>query len=364
MAESEKPNEFHAYQRDLDSVGEFIRLYLTRYGRWGSPKYLIGESYGTTRAAGLTLHLQGSVTTIFLNGVMLVSLAIDFQTLSFDDGNELPYPLFLPTYAATAWYHQALVPDLQARPLAEVVAAAEDIRARRLHRGADAGLAPRRRGARAHRHAGRALQRPDAGVRAPGGFASGRSLRYFKQLLRHRGQHRGTAGLALPRRRPRRRRRAPQQTDPFFECSGGRVLRRHQPRPQRQAQLRRRCTLHRPCADLGQMGWKGFENRYLNVGVESAQGDAAPTRTCASTWPAATTTSARRHARPAITRSQPPRPARTRPASASATPGGCRRATRWPPPSAGGRRSPARHTAGRAPSPSPAAPDPPGWRRR
>jgi carboxypeptidase C (cathepsin A) len=124
MAEGEKTAEYHEFQRDLDAVGEFIRLYLTRYGRWGSPKYLIGESYGSTRAAGLTHHLQEK-HDLFLNGVMLVSLAIDLQTLSFDHGNELPYPLFLPTYAATAWYHQALAADLQKKPLAEVVAGAQ-----------------------------------------------------------------------------------------------------------------------------------------------------------------------------------------------------------------------------------------------
>ena len=101
MVEGEKVAEFHEYQRDLDAVGEFIRLYLARYGRWGSPKYLIGESYGTTRAAGLSLHLQEK-HDIYLNGVMLVSLAVDLQTLCFDHGNELPYPLFQPTYAATA----------------------------------------------------------------------------------------------------------------------------------------------------------------------------------------------------------------------------------------------------------------------
>ncbi|MDH5539909.1 MAG: hypothetical protein OEY03_10945, partial [Rhizobacter sp.] len=61
----------------------------------------------------------------FLNGVMLVSMAVDLQTLCFDHGNELPYPLFLPTYAATAWYHKALAPDLQKKPLRDVVAAAE-----------------------------------------------------------------------------------------------------------------------------------------------------------------------------------------------------------------------------------------------
>ena len=124
MVEGEKVGEFHEYQRDLDAVGEFIRLYLARFGRWGSPKYLIGESYGTTRASGLSLHLQQR-HDIFLNGIMLVSLAVDLQTLSFDPGNDLPYPLFLPTYAATAWYHKALPADLQKKSLRQVIAAAE-----------------------------------------------------------------------------------------------------------------------------------------------------------------------------------------------------------------------------------------------
>ena len=58
---------------------------------------------------------------------MLVSLAVDLQTLSFDPGNELPYPLFLPTYAATAWYHKALAPDLQKKSLREVIAAGRGV---------------------------------------------------------------------------------------------------------------------------------------------------------------------------------------------------------------------------------------------
>ena len=73
---TDQANKFFSLKGDIDSVGEFIRLYLTRYGRWGSPKYLIGESYGTTRASGLSLHLQDK-HDIFLNGVMLVSLAVD-----------------------------------------------------------------------------------------------------------------------------------------------------------------------------------------------------------------------------------------------------------------------------------------------
>ena len=73
--------------------------------------------------SGLSLHLQDKHDT-FLNGLMLVSLAIDMQTLCFDHGNELPCSLFIPTFAATAWYHQALVPELQKKPLADVVATA------------------------------------------------------------------------------------------------------------------------------------------------------------------------------------------------------------------------------------------------
>ncbi|MBN1483862.1 MAG: peptidase S10 [Chloroflexia bacterium] len=108
----EKPAQFHDFQKDIESVGEFIRLYTTRYKRWRSPKFLIGESYGTTRAAGLSGHLQERYG-MYLNGVMLVSSILDFQTARFDPGNDLPYLLFLPTYTATAWYHGQLVPELQ-----------------------------------------------------------------------------------------------------------------------------------------------------------------------------------------------------------------------------------------------------------
>ena len=101
------PSEFHGVEEDIRSVGEFIRLYATRHDRWQSPKFLIGESYGTTRAAGLSGHLQGELG-MYLNGIILVSSVLDFQTLRFNQGNELPYVLFLPSFAATAWYHDAL----------------------------------------------------------------------------------------------------------------------------------------------------------------------------------------------------------------------------------------------------------------
>jgi carboxypeptidase C (cathepsin A) len=110
--EGEKAKMFHAFKKDIESVGDFIRLFITRYQRWSSPKYLIGESYGTTRAAGLSGYLQDR-HSLYLNGIMLVSSVLDFGTLNFHPGNDLPYILFLPTYTATAWYHKRLPSDMQ-----------------------------------------------------------------------------------------------------------------------------------------------------------------------------------------------------------------------------------------------------------
>lgn len=112
-AKGESAKQFHGYSEDIESVGEFIRQYITEFERWRSPKFLLGESYGTTRAAGLSGHLQED-HGMFLNGVVLVSTVLDFQTLRFATGNDLPYILFLPTYTATAWYHKQLDAALQA----------------------------------------------------------------------------------------------------------------------------------------------------------------------------------------------------------------------------------------------------------
>src|SRR5690606_34763042 len=108
----EDAKQFHGLEQDIESVGEFIRTYITRYKRWASPKYLIGESYGTTRAAGLAGHMQRR-HGMYFNGLMLISSVLNFQTLHFEVGNDLPYVLFLPTYTATAWYHGRLAADLQ-----------------------------------------------------------------------------------------------------------------------------------------------------------------------------------------------------------------------------------------------------------
>ena len=115
-APGEEAKQFHGVEQDIASVGEFIRLFTTRSQRWHSPKFLIGESYGTTRAAGLSSYLQEELG-MYINGIMLVSAILNFQTARFTLGNDLPYILFLPTYAATAWYHQKLPQDLQALSL-------------------------------------------------------------------------------------------------------------------------------------------------------------------------------------------------------------------------------------------------------
>ncbi len=114
-AEGEEPGQFHGFKKDIESVGDFIRLYITRYQRWTSPKFLIGESYGTTRAAGLSGYLQER-HGLYLNGIMLISSVLDFTTLIFRPNNDLPYILFLPTYAATGWFHKRL-PDIYQQDL-------------------------------------------------------------------------------------------------------------------------------------------------------------------------------------------------------------------------------------------------------
>jgi carboxypeptidase C (cathepsin A) len=119
-APDEEQGAFHGFEQDIASVGDFIRLYTTRARRWASPKFVIGESYGTTRAAGLSGYLQKR-HGLYLNGVMLISTVLNFLGYRFDPGNDLPYLLFLPTYAATAWYHHRLPEAVQQRDLRDLL---------------------------------------------------------------------------------------------------------------------------------------------------------------------------------------------------------------------------------------------------
>ena len=117
--DEEKDKKFLSFKGDIQSVGEFIRLYLTRYQRWTSPLYLAGESYGTTRAAGLASHLVD--LGINFNGIILISNAMDLRPVFFGRGDDLPFSLFIPTYTAAAWYHKKLDSELQAKPLTDLL---------------------------------------------------------------------------------------------------------------------------------------------------------------------------------------------------------------------------------------------------
>ncbi len=111
-AEGVDPTAFYGYEADNRTVGDFIRQYVNRNKRWASEKYLAGESYGTTRAVGVCEYLSDQYS-IFLNGLMLISSANDYSVLVGCEGNETPYALALPTYAADAWYHKKLSKEYQ-----------------------------------------------------------------------------------------------------------------------------------------------------------------------------------------------------------------------------------------------------------
>jgi carboxypeptidase C (cathepsin A) len=109
-ANAELTKKFLGVKGDVQAFGEFIRLYLSRYDRWTSPLFLLGESYGTTRAAGVSGYLADH--GIAFNGVTLLSMAVDFQTLEWNKSNDLPYFLLVPTFNMIAGYHHKLPADL------------------------------------------------------------------------------------------------------------------------------------------------------------------------------------------------------------------------------------------------------------
>jgi carboxypeptidase C (cathepsin A) len=121
--EGVKPEEFFGLQNDVHSVGEFIRVYITRNHRWPSPKFLAGESYGTTRAAALSDFLLDH--GIDLNGIVFISSVLDFATLSESQSNDLPFIVYLPSYASVAFHFKKLNPDLM-QDRAKTLHAAEE----------------------------------------------------------------------------------------------------------------------------------------------------------------------------------------------------------------------------------------------
>jgi carboxypeptidase C (cathepsin A) len=110
-APGQDPKQFHGVQQDVEWVAEFIRLWVTRNQRWASPKLVAGESYGTTRAAGLAFQLADRYG-MMLNGVVLLSSILNWQDQDFHAGNDTPCFIHLPTYTAAAWYHKKLPPEL------------------------------------------------------------------------------------------------------------------------------------------------------------------------------------------------------------------------------------------------------------
>jgi carboxypeptidase C (cathepsin A) len=112
--------QFHGQDGDIRAFGEFVAEYLTTYDRWPSPKFLIGESYGTIRSGGLSQELQ-SRHGVELNGIVLVSALMTYQTLSPAPNNDIAWAVQIQTFAATAWYHKKLPADLQQKSLKQVV---------------------------------------------------------------------------------------------------------------------------------------------------------------------------------------------------------------------------------------------------
>jgi len=99
--------EFWGVDPDVKSLAQFINIYVSRNNRWNSPKFLIGESYGTFRSAALSFYLLEH-DNMYLNGIVLVSSVLDLGTISFYPGQDDTYISYLPSYAATAWYHKVL----------------------------------------------------------------------------------------------------------------------------------------------------------------------------------------------------------------------------------------------------------------
>ena len=99
--------DFYGVDQDMAAFGQFINTYINRNNRWNSPKFLMGESYGTFRSAALGNYLQ-SRYTMQLNGIVLISSVLDLSTITFGSGDDRVYVYYLPSYAAVAWYHKAL----------------------------------------------------------------------------------------------------------------------------------------------------------------------------------------------------------------------------------------------------------------
>lgn len=177
--------EYWGVTSDAKSVAQFIRLWLDRNDRWNAPKYLGGESYGTTRSAAVAHELMGSYNDVALNGIILISTILDFGLTSEVPGNEMPYVVNLPSMAATAWYHHK-VPN----PPASVEAFAEEARQFASGPYLSALAKGNRLGGEERAQVRRQLSRYTGLSEAYLDRADLRVVpfRFFKELLRDRGQ--------------------------------------------------------------------------------------------------------------------------------------------------------------------------------
>ena len=115
MLGEHKPEEAWGLDADAELIAEFIKTWLTRHRRWASPRFLCGESYGTTRAVTVAGKLTGGLSGVAFNGIALISAILDFHTARFERGNYAPDVCYLPTYAATALYHDRIAPPPPSR---------------------------------------------------------------------------------------------------------------------------------------------------------------------------------------------------------------------------------------------------------
>lgn len=179
------PKDYWGVSSDAKSIAEFIRIWLNENGRWASPKYIGGESYGTTRSVALINELEGSYNDVAVNGIILISTILDFGATAEAQGNEMPYILNLPSMATTAWYHHKI-----ANPPASAAEIAAQARAFAIGPYAAALLKGNQLGAEERASVRAELARYTGLSEA---FVDNANLRvspgrFYKELLRDRGQ--------------------------------------------------------------------------------------------------------------------------------------------------------------------------------
>ena len=197
IAGKDREKAFYGVDQDAQAFADFITQFLGKYGRWNAPKYMFGESYGTTRSAVLSRVLETERDVDF-NGIILLSQILNFNFSAdgpeFNPGVELPYQLALPTYAASAWYHHKL-PDAP-KELAPLLAEVEHFADDGLCAGAGGGIVASSGTAQGNRGETASIHRPAGGVHPEGGAADQRR-RIFEDAARRRQHDDGTAGHAL-----------------------------------------------------------------------------------------------------------------------------------------------------------------------